>query len=71
MLYYLCLLTQRWIYKIVIIGSPICLLYPRIGTSLGSSLKDIFKKLASFIVHWVSIKVKAFALELAKVEVKT
>ena len=30
-----------------------------------------FKKLASFIAYWVSIKVRAFALELAKVEVKT
>jgi len=30
-----------------------------------------FRKLASFTVYWVSIKVKAFALELAKVKVKT
>jgi len=52
-------------------GGPICPLYPRIGIGLGSSLRGIFKKLASFTAHWVSIKVKAFALELAKVEVKT
>jgi len=52
-------------------GSPICPLYPRIGTSLGSSLRGIFKKLASFIAHYISIKVKAFTLELAKAEVKT
>jgi len=32
---------------------------------------DIFRKLASFTAYWVSIKVKAFTLELAKVEVKT
>jgi len=62
---------RRWIRKIVVIGGPICLLYPQIGIGLGSSLKGIFKKLASFTVHWVFIKVKAFALELAKAEVKT
>ena len=55
----------------VIIGGPICPLYPRIGISLGSSLIGVFKKLASFIAYWVSIKVKAFTLKLAKVEVKT
>ena len=55
----------------VVIGSPIRPLYPRIGISLGSSSIGAFKKLASFTVYWVSIKVKAFALELAKVEVKT
>jgi len=52
-------------------GSPIRPLYPRIGISLGSSLRGAFKKLASFTAYWVSIKAKAFALELAKVEVKT
>jgi len=52
-------------------GGPIHLLYPRIGIGLGSSLRGAFKKLASFIAHWVSIKVKVFALELAKAEVKT
>ena len=55
----------------VVIGGPICPLYPRIGISLGSSLIGVFKKLASFTVYWVLIKVRAFALELAKVEVKT
>jgi len=30
-----------------------------------------FKKPASFIVYWVSIKVKVFTPELAKAEVKT
>jgi len=38
---------------------------------LGSSLRGAFKKLASFIVYCISIKAKAFALELAKAEVKT
>jgi len=38
---------------------------------LGSSLRGAFKKLASFIVYYVSIKVKVFTLELAKAEVKT
>ena len=57
--------------KIVVIGGPIRPLYLRIGISLGSSLIGAFKKLASFMVYQVSIKVKAFALELAKVEVKT
>jgi len=52
-------------------GGPICPLYPRIGISLGSSLRGAFKKLASFIAHCVSIKAKAFALELVKAEVKT
>jgi len=46
-------------------------LYPRIGIGLGSSLRGAFKKLASFIAYWVSIKAKIFALELAKAEVKT
>ena len=31
----------------------------------------VFKKLASFIVYWVLIKVRVFTLELAKAEVKT
>jgi len=35
----------------VIIGGPIYLLYPQIGISLGSSLRGIFKKLASFTAH--------------------
>ena len=52
-------------------GSSIYPLYPRIGISLGSSLRGIFKKLASFIVYYISIKVKVFVLELVKVEVKT
>jgi len=52
-------------------GSPIYLLYPQIGIGLGSSLRGIFKRLASFIVYCVSIKAKAFTPELAKVEVKT
>jgi len=52
-------------------GGPICPLYPRIGIGLGSSLRGAFKKLASFIAYCISIKAKAFALELAKVEVKT
>jgi len=38
---------------------------------LGSSLRGAFKKSASFMAYWVSIKAKAFALELAKAEVKT
>jgi len=54
-----------------VIGSPIRPLYPQIGIGLGSFLRGAFKKSASFIVHWVSIKAKAFALESAKVEVKT
>ena len=57
--------------KIVVIGGPICPLYPQIGIGLGSSLIGVFKKLASFTAYWVLIKVRAFALELAKVEVKT
>jgi len=52
-------------------GGPIRPLYPWIGIGLGSSLRGIFKRLASFIAHYISIKAKAFALELAKVEVKT
>jgi len=71
MLYYLYPSIRRWIYKIVVIGGSIRLLYPRIGIGLGSSLRGAFKKSASFIAHCISIKVKAFALELAKAEVKT
>jgi len=52
-------------------GSPIRPLYPRIEIGLGSSLKSTFKKSASFTAYYISIKAKAFALELAKAEVKT
>ena len=55
----------------VVMGGPIYPLYPQIEISLGSSLRGVFRKLASFTAYQVSIKVKAFALELAKVEVKT
>ena len=41
------------------------------GIGLSSSLINAFKKSASFIAYRVSIKAKAFAPELAKVEVKT
>ena len=71
MLYYLCLLTRRWICKILIIGCPVCLLYPWIGINLGSFSRNTFKKSASFIAYLVSIKAKAFVPELAKAEVKT
>ena len=70
-LYYLCLLTRRYIRKIVIIGGPIHPLYPQVEIGLGSSLRSAFKRLASFIAHQVSNKVKVFTLELAKAEVKT
>ena len=53
------------------IGCPTCLLYPWIGIGLGSSSSGIFKKLASFIVYLVLIKVKVFAPKLARAEVKT
>jgi len=52
-------------------GGPIYLLYPRIGISLGSSLRGAFKKLASFTAHFILIKVKAFTSKSAKVKVKT
>ena len=52
------------------IGYPTYLLYPQIGISWGSFSSSIFKKLASFIVHLVLIKVKAFTPELARVKVK-
>ena len=70
-LYYYYPLIQRWIGKIVIIGGPTRPLYPQIRISLGSSSKGIFKKLASFIAHFILIKVKVFTPKLAKVEVKT
>ena len=70
-LYYLRPLIQRWIYKIIIIGGPTYPLYPQIRISLGSSSRGIFKKLASFIAHFILIKVKVFTPKLAKVEVKT
>jgi len=52
-------------------GGPIHPLYPQIGIGLGSSLRGVFKKSASFIVYYMSIKAKAFTPELAKAEVKT
>ena len=55
----------------LVIGYPTYLLYPQIGISLGSSFRGIFKKLVSFTVYLVLIKVKAFVPKLAKVEVKT
>ena len=70
-LYYLRPLTRRQICKIVVIGGPTYPLYPRIGISLGSSSRGIFKKLASFIAHFILIKVKVFTPKLAKAEVKT
>ena len=70
-LYYLRLLTRRQIYKIVVIGYPTYLLYPQIRISLGSSSRGIFKRLASFIAHFILIKVKVFTSKLARVEVKT
>ena len=70
-LYYLRLLTRRYIRKILVIGCPTCPLYPRIGIGLGRSSIGVLRKSASFIVYQVLIRVKVFALELAKVEVKT
>ena len=70
-LYYLRLLIQRYIYRILIIGYPTYLLYLQIGISLGRSSIDILRKLASLIAYQVLIRVKVFTLELAKVEVKT
>ena len=70
-LYYLRLSVQRWIRKMLVIGYPTYLLYLQIGISLGSSSRSTFKKLASFIVHLVLIKAKAFAPKLAKAKVKT
>jgi len=37
---------------------------------LGSFLRGIFKRLASFTAYYISIKAKAFTPELAKAEVK-
>ena len=71
MLYCLRPLIQRQIRKMLVIGCPIYLLYPQIGISLGSSSSSTFKKLASFIVYLVLIKVKAFAPKLARVEDQT
>jgi hypothetical protein len=62
---------QKCIHKILIIGCFTYPLYPQIGIGLGRSSIGIFRKSASFIAYWVSIKVKAFAPELAKAEVKT
>ena len=70
-LYYLRLLTRRYIRRILVIGYPTRPLYPQIGISLGRSSIGILRKLASFIVYQVLIRVKVFTLELAKVEVKT
>ena len=55
----------------LIIGYPTYPLYPQIGISLGSSSSGTFRNLASFTAHLVLIKVKAFTLKLARVEVKT
>ena len=71
MLYCLYPLTRRWIHKILMIGYPVYLLYPWIRIGLGSFSRGIFKKLASFVVYLVLIKVKVFTLKLAKIEVKT
>ena len=70
-LYCLHPLIQRWIHKILVIGYPICPLYPQIGIGLGSFSRGAFKKSASFVTHLVSIKAKAFAPKSAKAEVKT
>ena len=53
------------------IGYPTCLLYPRIGISLGSSSSGTFRNLASFIAYLVLIKAKVFIPKLAKAEIKT
>ena len=55
----------------LVIGCPTCPLYPQIEIGLGSSFKGVFKKLASFIAHFILIKVKVFTPKLAKAEVKT
>ena len=70
-LYYLCLLTRRYIRKILIIGCLTLPLYPQIGICLGRSSIGILRKLASFTAYQILIRVKVFALELAKVQVKT
>ena len=70
-LYYCHLLTYKWIYKIIIIGFLIYLLYPLIEIGLLSISSSIFKNLKIFLVYLVSRRAKAFALELAKVVVLT
>ena len=55
----------------LVISYPTCPLYPRIGIGLGSSSSGTFRNLASFTVHLVLIKAKAFAPKLARAEVKT
>ena len=70
-LYYLRPSTRRQIRKILVIGYPTSPLYLRIGISLGSSSRGVFKKLASFVVYLVLIRVKVFTPKLAKAEVKT
>ena len=70
-MYYCRLLTYKWIYKIKVIGLPTCLLYPFIGIGLSSIFKRVFKNLEIFLVPLVLKRVKAFALELAKVVVLT
>jgi hypothetical protein len=62
---------QRWIYRINSIGLPICPLYPLIKTVLSSFLNRVFRNLEIFLAHLVLRRVKAFALELAKVVVLT
>ena len=55
----------------LVIGYPTYLLCPQIGISLGSFSRGTFKKSASFAVHLVLIKAKAFTPKLARAEVKT
>ena len=55
----------------LVIGRPTYLLYLQIGIGLGSSSKDVFKKLASFVAYLVLIKVKAFTPKLARAKIKT
>jgi hypothetical protein len=62
---------RRYICKILIIGCLTHPLYLQIEIGLGRSSIGIFRKSVSFIIYWVSIKVKAFASESAKAEVKT
>ena len=70
-LYCLYPLTQRQIYKILMIGCFVCPLYLQIRIGLGSFSKGTFKKSVSFVVYLVLIKAKAFTFESAKAEVKT
>ena len=46
-------------------------LYPLTGTGFSSISKGVFKNSETFLVHLVSRRAKAFALELAKVVVLT